>query len=510
MTGTHPKDPLLSVANLHKTLIGNHILQGIDLTVEQGEIHALMGGNGAGKSTLIKCLSGYWTIDKGAIRVNGAPLQKGAGQIAFVQQDLGLIPSFSVAENISLGVGYRTGPLANIRWREMNAAAAALLANLGHANIDPRAEIASLNLVQRTAVAIARATQGLNDGARLLVLDEPTAALPSTEIGALFETLERLRATGIGMIYVSHHLSEVFRLCDRISVLREGRMIATKATTTTSEAEIVEMMLGRKLQKTVKERAAKETQVAKPVLTLTDVCGERTKDINLTIRQGEVVGLTGLQGSGCTELAEIIFGAHPCRAGHMVLNGNPVAFAHPAQAVAAGVGLVTEDRHGNGSFAELSVGENMTATDLRRFFRKGWLNGAAEGTEVDSLIREFDVRPANGKRRFSSFSGGNQQKAILAKWMRLQPKLLICDQPDIGVDIGSRNAIYAALHDAAAKGSAVIVISNQHDDLEAICDRVLIMRAGRIVAELSGAEATEHKISLATIGTQTPVKEPLP
>jgi ribose transport system ATP-binding protein len=502
--------PLLRVSNLHKTLIGNHILQGIDLTVGQAEIHALMGGNGAGKSTLIKCLSGYWPIDKGTINVNGEPLQPGAKQIAFVQQDLGLIPSLSVAENISLGVGYQTGRLANIKWREMNTAAALLLESLGHAGIDPRAEIGSLNLVQRTAVAIARATQSLQDGAKLLVLDEPTAALPSTEIGALFKTLERLRATGIGMIYVSHHLSEVFRLCDRISVLREGKLIATEDTQATSEAAIVEMMLGRKLQKTVKKAAVTEQKPASPVLTLTGVCGQKVQDINLTIRKGEVIGLTGLQGSGCTELAEIIFGAQACRAGQMVLDGQPVAFAHPAEAVAAGISLVTEDRHGNGSFAELSLGENITATNLRRFFRKGWLSGKRETAEVDTLVTDFNVQPPNGRRRFSSFSGGNQQKAILAKWMRLQPKILICDQPDIGVDIGSKNAIYAALRDAAATGAAVIVISNQHDDLEAICDRVLIMRAGRVVTELFGADATEHKISLATIGSQAQLKELTP
>ena len=498
--------PLLSVSNLHKSLIGNHILQGIDLTVQQAEIHALMGGNGSGKSTLIKCLSGYWTIDKGTIRVNGDPLQPGRGQIAFVQQDLGLIQSLSVAENISLGVGYKTGPLGNIKWREMMAGAAELLASLGHSGIDPRAEIRSLNLVQRTAVAIARATQSLNDGARLLVLDEPTAALPATEIGALFETLERLRATGIGMLYVSHHLSEVFRLCDRISVLREGRLIATKDTGDTSEAAVVELMLGKKLQKTVKT-GTKAQNVAESVLTMTGVCGQRIRDINLCIRKGEVVGLTGLQGSGCTELAEIMFGAQLCQAGAMGLDGRPVVFAHPSEAVAAGIGLVTEDRHGNGSFAELSLGENMTATDLRRFFRWGWLNKKSETAEVDGLVAQFDVQPANGRRRFSSFSGGNQQKAILAKWMRLSPKLLICDQPDIGVDIGSKNAIYAALREAAAKGAAVIVISNQHDDLAAICDRVLIMRSGRIVAEVSGEDATEHQISLATIGTQPEVKE---
>ena len=504
------KTPLLSVMGLHKTLIGNHILQGIDLVVGQAEIHALMGGNGAGKSTLIKCLSGYWAIDKGTINVNGVLLQPGGGQIAFVQQDLGLVPSLSVAENISLGVGYKTGPFANIKWHEMNAAAGHLLESLGHAGIDPRAGIGSLNLVQRTAVAIARATQSLSNGAKLLVLDEPTAALPSTEIGALFETLERLRATGIGMIYVSHHLSEVFRLCDRISVLREGKLIATQATAATSEAAIVELMLGRKLQKTVKSLAQNEQKTAGPVLALAGVCGQRVRDITLTIRKGEVVGLTGLQGSGCTELAEIIFGAQACKAGQMMLEGKPVAFAHPAEAVAAGIGLVTEDRHGNGSFAELTLGENITATCLRRFFRNGWLNGTQETAEVDGLVTAFNVQPASGRRRFSSFSGGNQQKAILAKWMRLQPRVLICDQPDIGVDIGSKNAIYAALRDAAAKGAAVIVISNQHDDLEAICDRVLIMRAGRIVAELSGADATEHKISLATIGSQTQVKEMSP
>jgi ribose transport system ATP-binding protein len=501
------QQPLLRISNLHKSLAGNHILQGIDLTVLPGEIHALMGGNGAGKSTLIKCLSGYWTLDDGAITVGDAPLQPDGRQIAFVQQDLGLIPSLSVAENICLGVGYQTGAFANIRWRQMNVAAANLLDSLGHEKIDPRTEVRNLNLVEKTAVAIARATQSLRDGARVLVLDEPTAALPSNEIDALFQTLNRLRATGVGMIYVSHHLSEVFALSDRISVLREGRLIATEDTRASTETRIVEMMLGSSLQKAGKTVQLSTREPAAPVLTLTGVSGQRTKDINLTIRKGEVVGLTGLQGSGCTELAEIIFGAQSRVAGEIRLGDSPVSFQHPTQAVAAGIGLVTEDRHGNGSFADHSVGENITITNLARFFRTGWLRRTSEANEVNALIGAFNVQPADGTRRFSSLSGGNQQKAVLAKWMRTMPRLLICDQPDIGVDIGSRNGIYMALRAAADAGAAVILISNQHNDLESICDRVVILRAGRIVAELAGADMTEHKISMAAIGTQSKLQE---
>jgi ribose transport system ATP-binding protein len=325
--------------------------------------------------------------------------------------------------------------------------------------------------------------------------------LPVNEVDRLFETLNRLRATGVGMIYVSHHLSEVFELSDRISVLRGGNLISTDEASATSEDRTVELMLGARVDKVRRAiKTSAETQQG-PILKLDCLYGRRVSDISLAIYPNEIVGVAGLQGSGCTELASIIFGAIQPASGSIQIDGKKVEFNHPQDAIKAGIAMVTEDRHLDGGLADHSVGENMTITDLARFAKVGVLSRNKEGTEIQTMVEQFDVRPADGARRFSSLSGGNQQKAILAKWLRLNPKILICDQPDIGVDIGAKNAIYTFLQNVASTGSAVIIISNQFDDLEALCSRVLVMRAGQIVQELMGDDLTEHKISLAAIGS---------
>jgi ribose transport system ATP-binding protein len=493
--------PLLEVDNVSKALAGISILRGIDFDVKPGEIHALMGGNGAGKSTLIKCLSGYWTPDGGTIKVAGEMLNSTKKQIAFVQQDLGLIPALTVSENVSLSLGFEVGRFFNIRWQHQHDKVAHLLADLGHNNISPRTPVRDLNPAQRTAVAIARAAQGLRDGARILVLDEPTASLPVNEIGRLFETLNRLRETGVGMIYVSHHLSEVFELSDRISVLRGGTLIATDATTATSESRTVELMLGARVVKVKRAAPAVEDKHRDPILRLDRIHGKRVCDVSLAIHPGEILGIAGLQGSGCTELASLMFGAAKSVSGSIQIDGIKVEFNHPYDAIKAGIGMVTEDRHLDGGLFDHTVGENMTVTDLARFATYGMLSRGKEVTEVLALIKQFEVLPTDGTRRFSSLSGGNQQKSIMAKWLRLRPRILICDQPDIGVDIGAKNAIYAFLQQITAAGSAVMLISNQFADLEALCNRVVVMRAGRIVQELTGDNVTQYMISLAATGS---------
>ena len=491
--------PILEIAGLHKTLAGNPVLRGIDLTVDAGEVHALMGGNGAGKSTLIKCLSGYWRPDDGEVRVLGEPLDTSSGQIAFVQQDLGLIPNLSVVENICVGRGFATNRLGRVQWRTETTRVAQLLDDLGHPDIDPTDELARLDSVERTVVAIARATQGLQEGAKLLVLDEPTTALPIDEADRLFETVDRLRRSGVGLIYVSHHLAEVFELADRISVLRDGELVGTGRAAELTDNEVVTMMLGRTIQE-VRRTNPPNDETVPPTVEVKGLTGDRVTDVSFAIRPGEIVGLAGLQGSGCTEVAELLFGARQPVAGEIRLNGEPTTFSHPADAMSAGVALVTEDRHLNGSFVDRSVTENISVTDVGRFFVNGWLRRGAERRETDDLIARFDVQPAQRDRLFSTLSGGNQQKAVLAKWIRTDPALLICDQPDVGVDIGAKHDIYSAVIELVEAGSAALIISNQLDDLEALCNRVVVLRGGRIAAVLSGPEATEHEISRLVVG----------
>jgi ribose transport system ATP-binding protein len=493
--------PLLEITGLHKTLARSRVLRGITMTVRSGEVHALMGGNGAGKSTLIKCLSGYWKPDEGSISVCGRPLDPGTGQIAFVQQDLGLIPNLSVVENACLGRGFATGALGRIRWKDEIDRVSILLADLGHGGIDPRTLVAKLDAVERTVVAIARATGDLREGAKVLVLDEPTAALPVDEAQRLFGTIERLRDSGIGMMYVSHHLKEVLGLANRISVLRDGELVTTDEAVNMTDTQVIAMMLGRGVQTVRRQRRTRVvSETDNPIARLDGVTGDRVNGVSFDIHAGEIVGLAGLQGSGCTEVAEFLFGAKGPHQGAIFLRGEHVKFGHPAEAVFAGVALVTEDRHLNGSFLDQSVAENISVTDVKRYFRRGWLSARQEGSETQDLIKRFAVEPAEGNRRFSTLSGGNQQKAVVAKWIRMKPVLLICDQPDVGVDIGAKQAIYQAIAEQVQTGAGALLISNQHDDLEALCDRVVILRNGRVATILAGDDLTEHEISRVVVG----------
>lgn len=492
----------LSIRGLWKSLGGLEVLRGVDVDIRPGEVHALMGGNGAGKSTLIKCLSGYWKPDSGTITVAGQPFESGTRQVAVVQQDLGLIPTLSVAENIALSTGFQTGRLGSIRWRRQFAHAGGLLEAVGHPDIDPKMEVRLLDSVQRTTVAIARAVADLQDGVKVLILDEPTAALPFDEVNRLFDILDRLKDSGVGMLYVSHHLSEVMRVSDRISVLRGGNISFTSATSETDEETVVIEMLGRSVERMRRDAGIPVNAAPSVVLALNDVKAERLQGVTMDVRAGEILGVAGLQGSGCTELLLTMFGAVPA-SGSMTYLGSPYAPSTPTQAVAAGISLLTEDRHVDGSFPDLPVIENLSVTDVQRYARRGWVRRRLEKREATQLIEKFDIVPPDPYRRFSTLSGGNQQKVVLAKWLRMNPKVLLLDQPDLGVDVGARAEIYRAVKQASAAGTAVVLVSNQFDDLAALCDRVLILHSGRIVDELVGVRLNEHEISLVVAGDLT-------
>lgn len=494
-------DNRLTIVGLGKTLAGNEILKNIDLTVRAGEVHALVGQNGAGKSTLIKCLSGYWKPDTGSILLaDGRPLDPLRHDIAFVQQDLGLIPSLTVLENACLGRGFATGFGGRIKWKAEAARVTALLDDLGHGDISPDAELRTLDAVERTVVAIARATQELRDGAQILVLDEPTASLPGAEATKLFSVIERLRSEGAGIVYVSHHLSEVLAIADRVSVLRDGEVVATESASSLDETAVVELMLRRKVEGVSRKRRADDTRTAPVLLATTGLTGDRINDVTFNVRAGEIVGVAGLQGAGCTELAELLFGARIPKRGVMNVNGTDVDFAHPSDGINAGLGLVTEDRHVDGCFPSLTVGANIAVSDVGRFFRRGTLSGRQERSEADAWIDRLEIRPADPDRVFSTLSGGNQQKAVMAKWLRLSPLILICDQPDVGVDVGAKASIYGLLEELAGAGGAVILISNQYADLAALCDRVLVLCDGRLSVELADDGVDEHRIAAAVAG----------
>jgi ribose transport system ATP-binding protein len=494
-------DNRLTILGLGKTLAGNEVLKNINLTVRSGEVHALVGQNGAGKSTLTKCLSGYWKPDAGSMLLaDGRPLDPSRHDIAFVQQDLGLIPSLTVLECACLGRGFATGFAGRIKWKAEAARVAALLDDLGHGDIDPLAEVRTLDAVERTVVAIARATQELREGAQILVLDEPTASLPGPEVAKLFAVIRRLRSEGAGIVYVSHHLSEVLAIADRVSVLRDGEVVATELASELDESALVELMLRRKVDSVVRKRHTDHAPTTPVLLTATGLTGDRINNVTFRVYAGEIVGIAGLQGSGCTELAELLFGVRKPTHGVISVKGKDVNLGHPSDAIKAGLALVTEDRHVDGSFLELTLGANIVVSDVGRFFKRGVLSGRDECLDTKDWIDRLKIRPADRNRVFGTLSGGNQQKAIMAKWLRLSPSILICDQPDVGVDVGAKASIYALLEELAGSGGAVVLISNQYADLAALCDRVLVLHDGRLIAELANDGVDEHRISAAVAG----------
>lgn len=495
-------EPALSVRNLSKTFPGQCALDGVSLDVMPGEIHALLGQNGSGKSTLIKCVSGYHQPDHGGeIWCGGKELPLGYASseahqfgLAFVHQDLGVVPSLTVLENFCLGKGFATGPLYRIRWKTEAKRVADLMCQFGH-SISPWARVADLSSADRTIVAIARALAGTQESGQLLVLDEPTAALPQDQVDHLFEAIRGVAKRGTGILYVSHRLEEIFRLADRASVLREGKLVGTVDVSSLTMQGLVELILGRSLSNYYPE--AKNAPTGETVLEVENLCGSKITDASFTMKRGEIVGVAGLLGSGCSELGRLLFGVDKRSSGVMRFKGKNVKYRGAGQAMRDGVALVTEDRRKDGSFGGLPLGQNISITDLRRFWRVGRIDRKAERQEIVDLIEGFDVRPPAPEKVFSTFSGGNQQKAIVAKWMRLHPDLLILDEPHVGIDIGSKTAIYGLTREAAAGGTAVILISSEFEDLMHMCDKVLVLRHGRIVAELQGRELTEQNIANA-------------
>jgi ribose transport system ATP-binding protein len=496
--------PVLSVTNLSKTFPGQRALSEVGLEIMPGEIRALVGQNGSGKSTLIKCLSGYYQPDPGAkIVCGGEELPVGYASseaqgfgLAFVHQDLGVVPQLTVLENFCLGRGFVTRFPRKIRWKVEAERVGLLLREFGH-SISPMSRVADLSSAEKTIVAIVRALEGIGGAqGRILVLDEPTAALPNDEVARLLKAVRGVAERGIGIIYVSHRLNEVFDLCDSATVLRDGKEVATVPTNDLSMQRLVELILGRTLSNyypgTESGRADGDA-----LLEVQNLCGPKVTDLSFTVARGEMVGIAGLLGSGCSEVGRLLFGVEHRSGGVVRFKGREVKYRNERQAMKDGVGLLTEDRRKDGSFGGLSVGRNMTVTDLQRFWKFGRISSRAEQREVRGLISRFDVRPPDSERAFRTLSGGNQQKAIVAKWMRINPDLLILDEPHVGIDVGSKTDIYGFTREAATAGAGVLLISSEFGDLSHMCDKVLVLRHGRVVANLAGPELTEEKIAQA-------------
>jgi rhamnose transport system ATP-binding protein len=495
-----PRAPLLSVSGLEKSFPGVRALSGVAFDVEAGEVHALLGENGAGKSTLIKIVSGVFRPDRGSIRVDGRELQldrpddaRRAG-IATIYQELLLFPELSVAENVFMGHAPRAGA-GRLDWKAMRARTEALLASLDIHDLAPNKIVGTLSVGNRQRVEILRA---LSQDARLLIMDEPTAALTEYDVTRLFDIVRRLKSRGVGIIYISHRMDEIFALADRVTVLRDGAQVGTRRVAETSSAELVQLMVGRRIESLFPKVAA---PIGAPVLEVRDLVRRpMTKSVSLTVHAGEIVGLAGLVGSGRSELAQTIFGVTKAESGQIFLAGAPVVIRSPGQARALGIAYVPEDRGTQGLVRQMSVRENFSLASLAKIARAGFIDRAAETHLAEDGVARFSVKANSLDQIVGKLSGGNQQKIVLGKWLANQPKLLILDEPTRGIDVGAKAEIHRLMSELAAQGLAILMISSELPEVLGMSDRVLVMREGRLAAEFSRTEATPEAVGAAMMG----------
>ena len=498
------RPPVLDVVTLSKTYPGQVALADASLRVLPGEIHALVGQNGSGKSTLIKLLGGYVEPDHGdEVYVGGEPVDLWSldrdvrRRIRIVHQDLGLVPTLSTVENLGLGRGYHTGVAGNIRWRQEVARAQQLLLGFGLAP-DVRQPVGSLSAAERAAVAIVRALQDW-DATRpgLLVLDEPTASLNRGEVDALFREVRRLAEHGAGVLFVSHMIDEVLELADRVTVLRDGRVVASgEPAASLDETRLIELIVGRPVGELFPET---DHAVGRPVLEAEVLYGMTIRGVSLKIHEGEVVGVAGLVGSGREEIAGVIYGARPRFVGKVLVDKRKV-FATPRDSIRAGIAFVPADRKLHALDLDERLHEHVPLPRLGSLQRRGRLRHGEARRDAAEWIERLDVQPPLLDRRMEKFSGGNQQKAVLARWLRTEPKVLLLDEPTQGVDVGAKASIYQQIRDAADGGTAVLVASSDSEELVHLCDRVLVFRSGGMAVELRGNTLTEERVIAETLG----------
>lgn len=494
-------ESIVRIESVTKRFPGVVALSDVSFDIKEGELHAICGENGAGKSTLMKILSGVQTDYEGQLFVRGEPVkftgtrQAEAAGVSIIHQELNLVEELSAAANIFLGREMRTS-LGLINDRAMEAAAAELLGEL-ECPVHPQALAGSLRVGDQQLLEIAKAVSLETD---ILIMDEPTSALTETEVERLYRVIARLRKRNVTILYISHKMDEVFRLADRITVLRDGRLVQTVACAETNPREITHLMVGREIEEVVLQS---DRKVGKPVLSVRQLSlpwpGHarqwRLQDISFDVCEGEIVGFAGLMGAGRTELLESIFGASEEEPlGKITLDGEPIAFRHPNEAKAAGVAMVNEDRKRLGIFAEMSVGENMSLCTLEKYASAGLVSRRREADAINEMINQLQVKTSGTQAAITSLSGGNQQKCIIGRWLLAEPRLLMLDDPTRGVDVGAKAELYRLMDELCRQGIAIIITSSELPELLTVCDRILVLSEGRLTGEFSRSEATEQKI----------------
>lgn len=497
-----PIDPILSLKNISKSFFGNKVLDAINLDVKPGSVHAVVGENGAGKSTLMKIIGGIYTRDTGEILINGKPVDYSTPiramreGISVVHQELSLAENLSVAQNV-FSNREPVNAFGFIREKELNQKVKSIFDRMG-VEIDPRKLAGNLSVAQQQLVEIAKA---LSQDAQLIIMDEPTSSLSEKEVDYLYSIVDGLKADGLTLIFISHKLNEVFRVADQISVLRDGELVGTVEKAKSDTDEIIRMMVGRHMDDLYPPKSSDiGTDIIFEVRGLTRF--GVFENINLTLRKGEILGLSGLVGAGRSEVARSLFGADPYDEGEIRLNGKVIEIKSPKDAIRQGLCYLTEDRKLLGLFQSESVRWNIVSASLRSFVNR-WGMYRRSNIKSSSLdyLEKLDIRPANDEINVVSLSGGNQQKVLMAKWLSAHPKVIIVDEPTRGVDVGAKSQIHTLLRELAESGIGVIVISSEQPEIIGISDRVLVFCEGQITKDFGDEPATQENIMKYASGT---------
>ncbi len=494
---------LLELHSITKAFAGVQALGGVSFELLAGEVHALIGENGAGKSTLIKTITGAHLPDSGEMRFAGHPITHNTPSnaralgIAAIYQQPALFPDLTVAENIALGL--ETGSAwRRIRWAQRRRRARELLDRVG-AEISADTFVRQLTMPQQQLVEIARA---LGASAKVLIMDEPTASLSDRETEHLFRVIKELRSQDVGIIYISHRLEELFQIADRVTILRDGKWVATHAITEVTRPDLIRLMVGRELAAVFPKITVDLGDVVLETRQLSCTRGG-ISNIDLSIRAGEIVGLAGLVGAGRTELARTLFGLTPADTGEILLRNQPVKIKNPARAAALGIAYVPEDRRRHGVILDMPVSANITLTILRQIASGGWIRFGRERSTAASFVERLSIKTASLASPVATLSGGNQQKVALARWLAAEPSVLILDEPTQGVDVGAKSEIHRLMGELARRGLAILMISSELPEILGMSDRIHVMRGGKITGLLHRDEATQEKILDLALGHHT-------
>lgn len=493
---------ILEIKNLSKRFGGIQALESVNMQVRYGEVHALVGENGAGKSTLMNVLGGIIECDQGEVFYKGQPVvfsnpvQSLQAGIAIIHQELAMLPSLNVMDNMFMGrMKAKNG---FISWRDFERKTREYLAQVG-LDIDPYTLVRDLSISQRQIVEIAKA---VSMDASMIIMDEPNSSLSESETELLFDVIERLQANNVAVIYVSHKITEVLRISDRISVLRDGHYVGTVNKEEATVSSVIELMVGRQV---LIQRVGEGYRTDIALLQVEHLSGERFEDVSFQLNRGEILGFAGLVGAGRSEVARAIFGADPIKNGKLLIDGKPVRFKLPTDAIKAGLAMVQEDRKVLSLFMDMSILYNVSIAKLPQLASGGFIRGREETQTIDSFVKKLSIKLSNIYAPVRSLSGGNQQKTVLARWLATNPRILILDEPTHGVDIGAKSEIYKLIRDLAETGMGIILISSELPEIMAMSDRIAVMHEGRLAGILDHAEATENKIMELATRSHIPV-----